>query len=270
MISKVKRMNNVIIKHEWVKSWSSEGIGWIQLNHDNKLNPLSAGFILAIQEAAIKFDEDTSIGCIVLIGSDKAFAAGADLKEMVELNYATVLQNRYIENGWLDIPKIQTPIIAGVKGYALGGGCELAMMCDFIVASENAKFGQPEINIGAIPGAGGTQRLTRSIGKSKAMYAILTGEMVTAQEAEKSGLVAKVFDNDNFDNSLKDIALKIANQSKPLAKLAKQAVNVAYETTLEEGVRSERALFYSTFALEDHVEGMKAFSKKRKPLWKNK
>jgi len=189
---------------------------------------------------------------------------------MVELNYATVLQNRYIENGWLDIPKIQTPIIAGVKGYALGGGCELAMMCDFIVASENAKFGQPEINIGAIPGAGGTQRLTRSIGKSKAMYAILTGEMVTAQEAEKSGLVAKVFDNDNFDNSLKDIALKIANQSKPLAKLAKQAVNVAYETTLEEGVRSERALFYSTFALEDHVEGMKAFSEKRKPLWKNK
>jgi enoyl-CoA hydratase len=263
-------MSNVIPKTEWVKSWSEDGIGWVQLNHENKLNPLSAGFILAIKEATTKFDHDDSVGCIVLVGSDKAFAAGADLKEMVSLNYATVLQNRYIENGWLDIPKIQTPIIAGVKGYALGGGCELAMMCDFIVASENAKFGQPEINIGAIPGAGGTQRLTRSIGKSKAMLAILTGDMLSAQEAEKSGLVARVFNNADFDNSLKEIALKIANQSKPLAKLAKQAVNVAYETTLEEGVRSERALFYSTFALEDHVEGMQAFSEKRKPTWRNK
>ena len=205
-----------------------------------------------------------------MIGSEKAFAAGADLKEMVKHNYASVSETRYIENGWLDIPKIQTPIIAGVKGYALGGGCELAMMCDFIIASENAKFGQPEINIGAIPGAGGTQRLTRSIGKSKAMLAILTGDMMSADEAEKSGLVAKVITNDKFDVSLKEIAQKIANQSKPLAKLAKQAVNVAYETTLEEGIRSERALFYSTFALEDHVEGMEAFSEKRKPIWNNK
>ena len=205
-----------------------------------------------------------------MIGSEKAFAAGADLKEMVKHNYASVSETRYIENGWLDIPKIQTPIIAGVKGYALGGGCELAMMCDFIIASDNARFGQPEINIGAIPGAGGTQRLTRSIGKSKAMLAILTGDMMSADEAEKSGLVAKVIGNDEFDISLKNIAQKIANQSKPLAKLAKQAVNVAYETTLEEGIRSERALFYSTFALEDHVEGMEAFSEKRKPIWNNK
>jgi enoyl-CoA hydratase len=263
-------MNNIIPKNEWIKSWSEQGIGWIQLNHENKLNPLSAGFVLAIKDAAQKFDHDPSIGCIVLIGSNKAFAAGADLKEMVKLNYASVSQNRYIENGWLDIPKIQTPIIAGVKGYALGGGCELAMMCDIIIANEEAKFGQPEINIGAIPGAGGTQRLTRSIGKSKAMLAVLTGEMITAEEAENCGLVAKVFKSDDFDASLKDIALKIANQSKPLAKLAKQAVNVAYETTLEEGIRSERALFYSTFALEDHVEGMQAFSDKRKPIWKNK
>ena len=158
-------MSKVIPKTEWIKSWSDNGIGWVQLNHENKLNPLSAGFILAIKEAATKFDQDNSIGCIVLIGSDKAFAAGADLKEMVSLNFATVSQNRYIENGWLDISKIQTPMIAGVKGYALGGGCELAMMCDFIVASDDAKFGQPEINIGAIPGAVGTQRLTRSIGR---------------------------------------------------------------------------------------------------------
>ena len=263
-------MNNIIPKTEWVKSWSENGIGWVQLNHENKLNPLSAGFILAIQEAAKKFDDDLSIGCIVLIGSDKAFAAGADLKEMVKHNFATVLETKYIENGWLDIPKIQTPIIAGVKGYALGGGCELAMMCDFIIASDNAKFGQPEINIGAIPGAGGTQRLSRSIGKSKAMYAVLTGDMISAEEAERSGLVAKVFRSEDFASSLNDIALKIANQSKPLAKLAKQAVNVSYETTLEEGIRSERALFYSTFALDDHVEGMEAFSEKRKPMWKNK
>ena len=263
-------MNSVVPKNEWIKSWSDNGIGWVQLNHENKLNPLSAAFILAIKEATEKFDNDLSIGCIVLIGSEKAFAAGADLKEMVKHNYASVSETRYIENGWLDIPKIQTPIIAGVKGYALGGGCELAMMCDVIIASDNARFGQPEINIGAIPGAGGTQRLTRSIGKSKAMLAILTGDMISADEAEKSGLVAKVISDDEFDVSLKEIAQKIANQSKPLAKLAKQAVNVAYETTLEEGIRSERALFYSTFALDDHVEGMEAFSEKRKPIWNNK
>ena len=263
-------MNNVVVKTEWVKSWSENGVGWVQLNHENKLNPLSAGFILAIKEAAEKFDRDTSIGCIVLTGSDKAFAAGADLKEMVKLNYSSVSESRYIENGWLDIPKIQTPIIAGVKGYALGGGCELAMMCDIIIASENAKFGQPEINIGAIPGAGGTQRLTRSIGKSKAMLAIPTGDMISANDAENCGLVAKVFKDNEYEIALKEIAIKIASQSKPLAKLAKQAVNVAYETTLEEGVRSERSLFYSTFALEDHVEGMEAFSEKRKPNWKNK
>ena len=263
-------MSEVIVKSEWVKVWSENGIGWVQLNHDNKLNPLSAGFILAIKEAAENFDKDSSIGCIVLIGSEKAFAAGADLKEMVDHNFASVSEARYIENGWIDIPKIKTPIIAGVKGYALGGGCELAMMCDFIIASDDARFGQPEISIGAIPGAGGTQRLTRSIGKSKAMLAILTGDMISAVEAESSGLVAKVFKKDEFDQSLKEIALKISNKSKPLAKLAKEAVNVAYETSLEEGLRSERALFYSTFALEDHIEGMEAFSEKRKPIWKNK
>ena len=199
-------MNSVVPKNEFIKSWSDNGIGWVQLNHENKLNPLSAGFILAIKEVTEKFDNDLSVGCIVLIGSEKAFAAGADLKEMVKHNYASVSETRYIENGWLDIPKIQTPIIAGVKGYALGGGCELAMMCDLIIASENAMFGQPEINIGAIPGAGGTQRLTRSIGKSKAMLAILTGDMMSADEAEKSGLVAKVISNDKFDVSLKAVS----------------------------------------------------------------
>ena len=236
-------MSVIIPKTEWIRTWSENGVGWIELCHENKLNPLSAAFILAIKNAAQKYDNDPSIGCIVLTGSEKAFAAGADLKEMVKLNYASVSESRYIENGWLEISKIQTPMIAGVKGYALGGGCELAMMCDFIIANDDAKFGQPEINIGAIPGAGGTQRLTRSIGKSKAMLAVLTGDMISADEAENCGLVAKVFKHQDFDTSLKHIAIKIANQSKPLAKLAKQAVNVAYETTLEEGIRSERALF---------------------------
>ena len=242
----------------------------IKLNRPEALNALNKQLLEELAEALEDSQKNEKVRCIVITGSEKAFAAGADLKEMVKHNYASVSETRYIENGWLDIPKIQTPIIAGVKGYALGGGCELAMMCDFIIASENAKFGQPEINIGAIPGAGGTQRLTRSIGKSKAMLAILTGDMMSADEAEKSGLVARVISNDKFDVSLKEIAQKIANQSKPLAKLAKQAVNVAYETTLEEGIRSERALFYSTFALEDHVEGMEAFSEKRKPIWNNK
>src|SRR6056300_766745 len=185
-------MSNVIPKIEWVKSWSEDGIGWVQLNHENKLKPLSAGFILAIKEATTKFDHDNSVGCIVLVGSDKAFAAGADLKEMVSLNYATVSQNRYIENGWLDIPKIQTPIIAGVKGYALGGGCELAMMADFIIASENAKFGQPEIKLGVAPGMGGSQRLTRAVGKAKSMDMHLTGRMMDAAEAERASLVSRV------------------------------------------------------------------------------
>ena len=254
---------NVIIEKE-------AGIITVALNRPDALNALNDALMDELLAAVDNYEKDETLRCMILTGSEKAFAAGADLKEMVKLNYSSVSESRYIENGWLDIPKIQTPIIAGVKGYALGGGCELAMMCDFIISSENAKFGQPEINIGAIPGAGGTQRLTRSIGKSKAMLAVLTGDMISASDAEKSGLVAKVFKDNEYDISLKEIALKIANQSKPLAKLAKQAVNVAYETTLEEGVRSERALFYSTFALDDHVEGMEAFSEKRKPNWKNK
>ena len=258
------------IKTEWVESKIEENVGNVILKHENSLNPLSAGFVEAIYNTCKTFDEDPIVKCIVLKGSEKAFAAGADLKEMLPLTFASISEKRYIEKNWSYISNIKTPIFAAVKGFALGGGCEMAMACDFIIASEDAKFGQPEINIGAIPGAGGTQRLTRSIGKSKAMLAVLTGDMISADEAENCGLVAKVFKGEEFDVSLKDIAVKIANQSKPLAKLAKQAVNVAYETTLEEGIRSERSLFYSTFALEDHVEGMEAFSEKRKPIWKNK
>ena len=248
----------------------SDHVCVITLDRPSALNALNSQLVEELGDAVTDAENNNKVRCMVITGSEKAFAAGADITEMVDKSFVEVVAKDLFGSSMMPVQNAKKPIIAAVSGYALGGGCELAMMCDFIICAENAKFGQPEINIGAIPGAGGTQRLTRSIGKSKAMLAILTGDMLSAQEAEKSGLVAKVFNNADFDNSLKEIALKIANQSKPLAKLAKQAVNVAYETTLEEGVRSERALFYSTFALEDHVEGMQAFSEKRKPTWRNK
>lgn len=258
------------VKNEWVECKVEKNVGTVILKHQNSLNPLSAGFVEAIYNTCKTFDEDPNVRCIVLKGSEKAFAAGADLKEMLPLTFATISEKRYIEKNWSYISNIQTPIFAAVKGFALGGGCEMAMACDFIIASEDAKFGQPEINVGAIPGAGGSQRMPRFIGKSKAMYAILTGDMIDAFEAEKCGLVAKVFKNNEFDNEVNLIASKIAAKSSALARLAKEAVNVSFETPLEEGLRAERSIFYSTFALEDHTEGMTAFAEKRKPNWKNR
>ena len=263
-------MSRIIPKTEWIETWSENGVGWVKLSHENKLNPLSAAFILAIKDAAQKYDNDPTVGCIVLIGSEKAFAAGADLKEMLPLSFAEISKTRYIEKNWSYFSYIQKPLIAAVQGFALGGGCELAMACDFILASDDAKFGQPEINVGAIPGAGGSQRMPRFIGKSKAMYAILTGDMIDANEAEKCGLVAKVYSEKNFREEVLKVAHKIASKSTALARLAKETVNVSYETTLNEGLRAERAIFMSTFSLEDHKEGMEAFSEKRKPNWKNK
>ncbi len=257
-------------KTEWVVSDIIEKVGWVTLNHENPLNPLSAGFIKQIYESCRSFDENKDVKCIVLKGSSKAFAAGADLKEMLPLTYAKISESRYIEKNWSYFSNIQKPIFAAVNGFALGGGCELAMACDFIIACEDAKFGQPEINVGAIPGAGGSQRMPRFIGKSKAMYAILTGDMIDAADAEKAGLVAKVFEKNEFEQKVNEIATKIANKSSALARLAKESVNLSYETPLEEGLRAERSLFYSTFALEDHTEGMNAFAEKRKPEWKNK
>ena len=248
----------------------SDHVCVITLNRPSALNALNSQLVEELGDAVTDAENNNKVRCMVITGSEKAFAAGADITEMVDKSFVEVVAKDLFGSSMMPVQNAKKPIIAAVSGYALGGGCELAMMCDFIIASDNARFGQPEINIGAIPGAGGTQRLTRSIGKSKAMLAVLTGDMISAKEAESAGLVAKVFNIDDFDNSLKEIALKIANQSKPLAKLAKQAVNVAYETTLDEGIRSERALFYSTFALDDHVEGMEAFSEKRKPIWKNK
>ena len=263
-------MSSYIKKSEWVKTEISDKVGWVKLCHENPLNPLSAGFVEAIYESCKSFDEDPSVKCIVLIGSEKAFAAGADLKEMLPLSFAKISEIRYIEKNWSYFSNIQKPIIAAVNGFALGGGCELAMSCDFIIASEDAKFGQPEINVGAIPGAGGSQRMPRYIGKSKAMYAILTGDMIDAYEAEKCGLVAKVFTNDEFMQNIIKISSKIASKSSALARLAKESVNLSYETPLQEGLRAERSIFMSTFALEDHTEGMTAFAEKRKPDWKDK
>ena len=252
------------LKLNWVKSEKIDKVGLVTLNHENLLNPLSAGFVEAIYLSCKKFDEDEDINCIVLTGSKKAFAAGADLKEMLPLSFAEISETRYIEKNWSYFSYIQKPLIAAVQGFALGGGCELAMACD------DAKFGQPEINVGAIPGAGGSQRMPRFIGKSKAMYAILTGDMIDANEAEKCGLVAKVFSKDDFNENVLKVAHKIASKSTALARLAKETVNLSYETTLNEGLRAERAIFMSTFSLEDHKEGMEAFSEKRKPIWKNK
>ncbi len=263
-------MTDYVKKPEWVGSEILENVGWVTLKHENPLNPLSAGFVEAIYEKCHDFDENDEVKCIVLKGSNKAFAAGADLKEMLPLSFAKISKIRYIEKNWSYFSNIQKPLIAAVNGFALGGGCELAMACDFIIASEDAKFGQPEINVGAIPGAGGSQRMPRFIGKSKAMYAILTGDMINAHEAEKCGLVAKVFKNEEFMENLSKIAIKIAGKSSALARLAKESVNLSYETPLQEGLRAERSIFMSTFSLEDHIEGMTAFAEKRKPDWKNK
>jgi enoyl-CoA hydratase len=239
-------------------------VGLITLNRPKKLNALNARVIEELNQALAAFDADDQVAAVVLTGSDKAFAAGADIKEMIDRDYMDAYQSDFI-GSWERITRCRKPVIAAVAGYALGGGCELAMMCDIVIAAENAKFGQPEINLGTFPGAGGTQRLTRLVGKSKAMEMILTGRMMDAEEAERANLVARVVPTaDLLDEALK-LAETIAEKSQPVVALAKEAVNVAYETTLAEGVRFERRVFYSTFAIEDRREGMQAFIEKRTP-----
>jgi len=206
----------------------------------------------------------------VLTGSEKAFAAGADIKEMAEKSYMDAYLADFITVGWERVTTCRKPVVAAVAGYALGGGCELAMMCDFIIAADNAKFGQPEITIGTIPGAGGTQRLTRFVGKSKAMEMVLTGRMMDAEEAERAGLVSRVVPLESLMDEAMQAANTISGLSRPVVMMAKEAVNRAYESTLSEGVRFERRLFHSTFATEDQKEGMAAFAEKRQPNFKNK
>ncbi len=256
--------------YEYILVENRGPVGLITLNRPKALNALCAGLIVELGQALDKMEADDAIGAIVLTGSEKAFAAGADIKEMAGKDYMDVYLQDFITKGWERVTTCRKPVIAAVSGYALGGGCEMAMMCDFILAAETAKFGQPEITIGTIPGAGGTQRLTRFVGKSKAMEMNLTGRIMDAEEAERAGLVSRIIPATELLNEAIATAEKIANLSRPVVMMAKECVNKAYETTLSEGVKFERRVFHSTFATEDQKEGMAAFVEKRTPKFKNR
>ncbi|WP_353643405.1 enoyl-CoA hydratase [Mesorhizobium sp. WSM2239] len=243
-------------------------VGLVTLNRPNALNALNSTVLAEVLAAMQIFEANPRIGAMVLTGSEKAFAAGADIKEMQSKSYV----DAYFEDffgGWEQFTRIRKPVIAAVAGYALGGGCELAMMCDFIIAADNAKFGQPEITLGVMPGMGGSQRLTRFVGKSKAMDMCLTGRMMDADEAERSGLVSRVVPMGELLEEALKAATKIAEFSLPAVMMAKEAVNRSYESTLAEGLRFERRLFHSMFALEDQKEGMAAFIEKRSANFRN-
>jgi enoyl-CoA hydratase/carnithine racemase len=249
---------------------TTDGVTLIRLNRPEALNALNSQLLGELGQALAAAEADEAVGCVVLTGSAKAFAAGADIKEMSDKSYAQMFKADYFTAGGQAIERFRKPVIAAVAGFALGGGCELAMMCDFIIAADTAKFGQPEINLGVSPGLGGTQRLTRFVGKSKAMDMILTGRMMDAAEAERSGLVSRVFPADTLIDEVLAIARKIASQSPLAVLMNKELVQAAYETTLTTGVAMERRLFHSLFAFEDQKEGMAAFIEKRKPDFKGR
>ncbi len=244
-------------------------VGIIRLNRPQALNALNKALIDELTKAIGIFDNDDNIGCMLLTGNEKAFAAGADIKEMVDKTFIEAYLGDFVSN-WNAVACARKPVVAAVAGFALGGGCELAMQSDIVIAADNAKFGQPEIKLGVIPGIGGTQRLTRAVGKAKAMDLILTARMMDAAEAEKSGLVARVVPAANLLDEAMKVADVIANMSLPSVLAAKESVNAAFESSLAEGVRFERRIFHSLFATEDQKEGMKAFIGKRPPTWKNK
>jgi enoyl-CoA hydratase len=254
---------------ETLKIELHDRVALVRLNRPDALNALNQQLIAELDQALTAFEANPAIGCVVLTGSDKAFAAGADIKEMRDKSFVDALLQDFISR-WDCVARARKPIIAAVAGFALGGGSELAMMCDFILASDTANFGQPEIKLGVIPGAGGTQRLTRAIGKAKAMDLVLTGRMMGAEEAERAGLVARVLPADTLVAEALKVAGSIAGMSLPAVILAKDAVNQAFETTLAEGVKYERRLFYALFATEDQKEGMAAFVEKRKPSFKHR
>ena len=239
----------------------------ITLNRPKQLNALSPQLMVELGTALKAFDADDAIGCIILTGSEKAFAAGADIGAMATYTFADVYKNDYITRDWETIHSIRKPVIAAVSGFALGGGCELAMMCDFIIAADNAKFGQPEIKLGIIPGAGGTQRLPRAVGKAKAMDMALTGRMMDASEAERAGLVSRVVALDKLMEEALGAALLIADYSQIAVKAAKESVNRAFESGLSDGIMFERRLFHALFATQDQKEGMDAFVNKRKAVF---
>ncbi|MET0124771.1 enoyl-CoA hydratase [Pseudomonas caspiana] len=244
-------------------------VGLVTLNRPQALNALNAQLISELNHALDDLDANRDIGCIVLTGSSKAFAAGADIKEMAELKYPQI----YLDDLFSDSDRVasrRTPVIAAVAGFALGGGCELALMCDFILAADNARFGQPEIKLGVLPGMGGTQRLTHAVGKAKAMEMCLTGRLIDAQEAERAGLVARVLPLDELLGEALKVAASIAEKSLPVAMMVKESVNRAFEVSLAEGIRFERRVFHAAFATEDQKEGMAAFIEKREPRFKGR
>jgi enoyl-CoA hydratase len=244
-------------------------VGIIRLNRPNALNALNRALIAELTQAIDAFEKDDAVGCMLITGSDKAFAAGADIKEMADKTFMQAYGGNFAAD-WDRAAHARKPIVAAVAGFALGGGCELAMQCDIIVAADTATFGQPEIKLGVIPGIGGTQRLTRAVGKAKAMDLVLTGRLMDAAEAERSGLIARVVPAANLMDEAMKVAETIAGMSLPSLMAGKEAVNVAFEVPLGEGVRFERRVFHSLFATDDQKEGMKAFVEKRKPEWKQR
>jgi len=244
-------------------------VGVIKLNRPQALNALNRATVTELSQAIDAFEADEAIGCLLITGSEKAFAAGADIKEMADKTFIEAYLGNFVSD-WDRAARARKPIVAAVAGFALGGGCELAMQCDLIIAADNAKFGQPEIKLGVIPGIGGTQRLTRAVGKAKAMDLILTGRMMDAAEAESAGLVARVVPAANLMEEAMKVADTIATMSLPSVLAAKEAVNRAFESSLAEGVLFERRAFHALFATQDQKEGMKAFVEKRKPDWKNR
>ncbi|MCP4980370.1 MAG: enoyl-CoA hydratase [Gammaproteobacteria bacterium] len=247
-----------------------DAVALVRFNRPEVLNALCMGLMQELAQVFADLESDDSIAVIVLTGNDKAFAAGADINEMKEVSYQYMLEDGGLTRHCDTIADFKKPVIAAVAGYALGGGCELAMMCDFIIAAENAKFGQPEITIGTIPGFGGSQRLTRLVGKSKAMDMCLTGRMMDAAEAERSGLVSRVEALENYLQVALEAAGKIASFSRPVASMAREAVDLAHETSLTQGIKTERQIFKATFALDDQKEGMAAFAEKRSPDFKHR
>ncbi|MBI3373554.1 MAG: enoyl-CoA hydratase [Betaproteobacteria bacterium] len=256
--------------YEFILTETRGRVALIRLNRSKQMNALNPKLMQELGQALDGYDADDGVGAIVITGNEKAFAAGADIAVMQNYSFMDVYKSNYITRDWEHIRNIRKPVIAAVAGYALGGGCELAMMCDIVIAAESAKFGQPEINLGTFPGAGGTQRLPRAVGKAKAMDLCLSARMMDAAEAERSGLVSRVVPSDKLMDEALAVAEKIASYSLPVAMMVKEAVNRAYETTLSEGVHFERRMFHATFGLDDQKEGMAAFVEKRKPVFKHR
>ena len=258
------------MSYEFITTEVKGRVALVTLNRPKQLNALNPELMQELGAALHAHDADDNVGCILITGNDKAFAAGADIGVMKDFDFQHAYLSNYITRDWEHIRSVRKPVIAAVAGYALGGGCELAMMCDLVIAAESAKFGQPEINLGILPGSGGTQRLPRAVGKAKAMDLCLTARMMDAQEAERAGLVSRVVPSDKLQAEAMSVAEKIASYSLPVVMMIKEAVNRAYESGLSEGVLFERRLFHAAFALEDQEEGMAAFMEKRKPKFKNR